>query len=161
MILPSFITKINEAFRIVESLCATIKLVLPFISLSNASCTCSSVRVSILDVASSKISIGGRQSMTLVIHRSCFCPWLMLSSWSTVSRPFGSLRMNSQLLASFAARMISSSVASGFPNQMLSLTVPLLIQVSCSTMPKLLLSACLDTSRMSFPSTRIFPSSTS
>ena len=34
----------------------------------------SSVRVSIELVASSRISIGGRHSITRAMHRSCFCP---------------------------------------------------------------------------------------
>ena len=45
--------------------------------------------------------------------------------------------MKSQLWAALAARMISWSVASGRPKAMFSRTVPRLIQVSCSTMPKL------------------------
>ena len=39
------------------------------------------------------------------------------------------------ICASFAARIMSSSVASGFPNAIFSRTVPSLIQVSCSTIP--------------------------
>ena len=35
---------------------------------------CISVRVSMEEVASSRISIGGRQSITRVMHSSCFCP---------------------------------------------------------------------------------------
>lgn len=74
MMFPSFITRITSALRIVDSLCATIKLVRPSISFANAFCIFNSVRVSIEDVASSNISIGGRHSITRVMHRSCFCP---------------------------------------------------------------------------------------
>ena len=60
---------------IVESLCATMKLVLS-ISLSKAFWIISSVRVSMEEVASSRISIGGRHSMTRLMQSSCFWPWL-------------------------------------------------------------------------------------
>ena len=59
MTLPLFITRIRSAFLIVESLCATINEVLPFISISKACWIFSSVRVSIDDVASSRMSMGG------------------------------------------------------------------------------------------------------
>ena len=133
--LPSFMTRISSALRMVERRCATIKLVRPCIIRSNASWISISVRVSILEVASSSISIGGRQSMTRVIQRSCFSPWLRLSSFKRVSRPFGRRRINSQLWDILAAWITSSSDASGFPMQMLSRTVPCLIQVSWRTMP--------------------------
>ena len=50
------------------------KLVRPSISRSKACWIWISVLVSMLEVASSRISIGGRQSITLVMHNSCFCP---------------------------------------------------------------------------------------
>ena len=85
MMLPSFITRMISASRIVESLCATIKLVLPFIIVLNACEILISVRVSIEEVASSRISIGGRQSITRVMHRSCFCPWERLPPSSVIT----------------------------------------------------------------------------
>ena len=51
------------------------KLVRPCIRRLKASWILISVRVSMEDVASSRMSIGGRQSMTRVMHSSCFCPW--------------------------------------------------------------------------------------
>ena len=55
---PSFITNIKSAFFIVDNLCAIINEVLPSVSLSIACCTNSSVLVSTLLVASSKIRNG-------------------------------------------------------------------------------------------------------
>ena len=74
MTFPSFITSIASALFIVESLCATMKLVLPAVNVSKARWIFISVLVSIDEVASSRISIGGRQSITLAMHKSCFCP---------------------------------------------------------------------------------------
>ena len=101
----------------VDSRWATIKLVLPSIILANAFWMRISVLVSMDDVASSKISIGGRDSMTLAMHKSCFCPWDRLppSSEITVSYPWGIRLIKLWAWASFAACMISSSLASGFP----------------------------------------------
>ena len=63
------------------------KLVLPSIILANASWILISVLVSMEEVASSRISMGGRQSITRVMQSSCFCPWDRLppSSEITVS----------------------------------------------------------------------------
>ena len=126
IIFPSFITRITSASRIVESLWATIKLVLPSIILLNAFCILISVLVSMEEVASSSISIGGIRSITLVIHKSCFCPWERLppSSVITVSYPCGSLFIKLWECAFFAASIISSSVASGLPYAMFSFIVP-------------------------------------
>ncbi len=123
---PSFITRMMSASRIVESLCATIKLVLPFIIVLNACEILISVRVSIEDVASSRISIGGRQSITRVMHSSCFCPCDRLppSSVITVSYPIGRRLIKLCACAAFAAATTSSSVASGLPITMLSRIVP-------------------------------------
>ena len=52
-------TRITSASLMVESLCATIKLVCPFISLPKASWIFTSVLVSMEDVASSRISMDG------------------------------------------------------------------------------------------------------
>ena len=71
MILPSFITKIKFAFLIVDSLCAIIKDVLPSVNLSIAFCTNSSVLVSTLEVASSKIKNGASSNIPLAIVKSC------------------------------------------------------------------------------------------
>ena len=71
---PDFITSMQSASRMVESLCATTKLVRPCIILSKAFCIFISVRVSIELVASSSISIGGKASITRAIDSSCLCP---------------------------------------------------------------------------------------
>ena len=44
-----------------------------------------SVRVSMEEVASSRISMGGRQSMTRAMHSSCFWPWLRLPPSSAMT----------------------------------------------------------------------------
>ena len=84
---PSFITRMTSASRMVERRCATMKLVRPCIIRAKAAWIRTSVRVSMEEVASSKISIGGRQSITRAMQSSCFWPWLMLppSSAMTVS----------------------------------------------------------------------------
>ena len=63
------------------------KLVRPCIIRAKAAWIRTSVRVSMEEVASSRISIGGRQSITRAMQSSCFWPWLMLppSSAMTVS----------------------------------------------------------------------------
>ena len=73
--------------RMVERRCATMKLVRPCIIRAKAAWIRTSVRVSMEEVASSRISIGGRQSITRAMQSSCFWPWLMLppSSAMTVS----------------------------------------------------------------------------
>ena len=130
-------TRILSASRIVERRCATMKLVRPFIIVRNAFCIRISVLVSIEEVASSRISIGGRHNMTRVIQRSCFCPCDRLppSSVISVSYPFDSLRIKLCAWLAFAAAIISSSVASGFPIQIFSRMVPFFSHVSCNTIP--------------------------
>ena len=66
---------ITSEFLIVESLWAITNTVLPFMSWSIPSCTIFSVRVSMLEVASSKTNTGGFATATLAIARSCLCPW--------------------------------------------------------------------------------------
>ena len=61
------------------------KLVRPCIMRAKAFWMRTSVRVSMEDVASSKISIGGRQSITRAMHSSCFWPWLMLPPSSAIT----------------------------------------------------------------------------
>ena len=63
-----------EALRIVDKRWATMKLVLPFMSVSNAFWICSSVLVSIALVASSKISTGGLATAALAMDSNCLCP---------------------------------------------------------------------------------------
>ena len=60
--------------------------------------------------------------MTLAMHNSCFCPCDRLppSSAITVSYPSGRRLIKPCAWDAFAAAMISSSVASGFPIAMLS-----------------------------------------
>lgn len=81
----------TSAVRTVERRCATTKLVCPAISASKARCTSISVRVSMLLVASSKISISGRHSIMRAMHKSCFCPAERLPppGAMTVSYPCG------------------------------------------------------------------------
>ena len=67
-------TRITSADWMVESLWATMKLVRPCIMRANACWIFCSVRVSMEEVASSRINIGGRQSITRAMHKSCFCP---------------------------------------------------------------------------------------
>ena len=62
-----------------------------------------SVRVSMEDVASSRMSIGGCVSMTRAMQSNCFCPWLRLSSERTVSSPCGRRRMKLQQWERLAA----------------------------------------------------------
>ena len=50
------------------------KEVLPCIRVLKDSWICFSVLVSMEEVASSSISIGGGESIILVMHKSCFCP---------------------------------------------------------------------------------------
>ena len=66
---------------------AMTKQVLPFISLSMAFCTSISVRVSTLEVASSRISSGRLASSARAMVSSCFCPpeRLVVSSLIRVS----------------------------------------------------------------------------
>ncbi len=99
----------------VESRWATMKLVFPRIISSKAFWMRISVRVSMLEVASSKISIGGEVSITRAMQSSCFCPWEMLppSSEMTVSYPWGSRLMKLWAWAALAAAITSSSLASG------------------------------------------------
>ncbi|URD91493.1 hypothetical protein MUK42_01023 [Musa troglodytarum] len=58
----------------VPNLCATITLVLPAITLSNAACTTFSDWLSSALVASSSSSITGFFSSALAIAIRCFCP---------------------------------------------------------------------------------------
>ena len=112
------------------------KHVLPSMSLAKASCTNFSVRVSMLLVASSKMSMGGRQIMTRATHRSCFCPSESdPSPPMIVSYPLGRRLMKPCACTAFAAAIISSSVQSGLPMHRFSRTVARLSHVSCSTMP--------------------------
>ena len=72
MILPSRMTRITSAFSMVLSRCATTKLVRPCIITANAFWIFSSVRVSMDEVASSRISIGGRLSIARAMQINCF-----------------------------------------------------------------------------------------
>ncbi len=163
MILPSFITRIISAVWMVDRRCATIKLVRPSIIFANAFWIFSSVRVSMEEVASSKINIGGRQSITRAMHSSCFCPCDKLppSSPISVSYPCGRRLIKLCACAAFAAAMISSSLAPGFPIARFSRIVPAFSQVSCSTMPKLVRRLARVASRISVPLTLILPEFTS
>ena len=72
-----------SAFWMVDSRWAMTKQVLSFISSRMAAWICSSVRVSTLEVASSKMSILASNSMARAMVRSCFCPWEMFMPFSS------------------------------------------------------------------------------
>ena len=74
MILPSCTTKITSALRMVESRCATIKDVLPCMTVSIACCSFCSVMVSTDDVASSNTKILGSARSARANDKSCFSP---------------------------------------------------------------------------------------
>ena len=114
---PSRMYRMQSALRIVERRCATTKLVLPSMSSSNAAWTCSSVRVSMLEVASSNSRIAGSVSITRAMQSSCFWPAENdpPSSPITVSYPSGSAAMNASACARRAASTTCSRVASGRP----------------------------------------------
>ena len=69
---PFCITIILSACVIVDSLCATMSVVLSLLNTSNASCIIASLSKSNADVASSKIKIGGLFKKILAIERRCF-----------------------------------------------------------------------------------------
>ena len=75
-----------------------------------------SVMVSIFEVASSKMSMGGSASMTRAMHKSCRSPCEMLTlPESTVSYPCSKLRIKKSQYAAFAAASTCSRVAFSFP----------------------------------------------
>ena len=76
-----------------------------------------SVRVSMEEVASSRISTGGSDTAARAMASSWRSPWLRLppSPVMTVSYPWGRWRMKVSALASLAAARTSSSVASSLP----------------------------------------------
>ena len=86
IILPSLRTSIKSAFLIVERRCAITNEVRPVMSLSIDFEISSSVLVSTLDVASSKMSIGEFLIMARAIVTNCFWPAeRLVSSVSGVS----------------------------------------------------------------------------
>jgi len=85
MILPSSNTDILSAFLIVESLCATTIVVLPFITLSSASWTTHSDSASSALVASSRSNIAGLLMMARAMATRCFWP---PESWTPRSPTF-------------------------------------------------------------------------
>lgn len=72
--LPSLTTAIISAFLMVESLCATITVVLPIMTRSRASCTLFSDSASKALVASSNNKIDGFLTIARDIAILCFCP---------------------------------------------------------------------------------------
>ena len=65
----------TSEFMTVDSLCAITKTVRPSISLSMPRCTMASVRVSMDEVASSRIITGGSATAARAMAMSCLCPW--------------------------------------------------------------------------------------
>ena len=156
-------TTIRSASRIVESRCAMIRLVRFSIRRNMASWICFSVLVSTLEVASSRIRILGNERNARPIVISCRCPWERLApeSVSTVSYP--SLRALTTLsqFESALASIIFSSEMEGSAYFKLARTVSVKRTVSCRTIPILSRRASVETSRMSVPSIRMEPLSTS
>ena len=111
----------------VASLWAIVTIVLPFVSSDMAACIKCSFSGSTLAVASSSMMIGASLSIALAIEIRCFSPPDRLPPPSpiTVSYLSGNAMMKSWQHAFFAAAIISSSVASDFPKQMLFLIVSL------------------------------------
>ena len=99
-------------------------VVLPFISESMPFWMSFSVRVSIDEVASSRMSTGGSATAARAIARSWRSPCERLppSAERTVLYPWGRRLMKESAYTSFAASMHSSSVASRRPYRMLSRT---------------------------------------
>lgn len=82
--LPSCMTKIRSAFLMVERRCAIMNEVRFLVSLSMALWMNCSVRASTLDVASSKIIMGGSAIMARAMVRSCFSPAETISESSSI-----------------------------------------------------------------------------
>ena len=103
--------------RTVESRWAITNTVRPAMRESMPFSMSFSVRVSMEEVASSKISTGGSDTAARAMASSCRSPWLRLppSPVMGVSYPWGRWRMKPSALASLAAATICSSVASGRP----------------------------------------------
>ena len=147
-------TRITSAFWMVESRWAMTKTVLPFIKASIPACTIRSVRVSIEEVASSKISAGGLATVARAIANNCLwpCDNPSPSPVNTVSYPCGKCLINEWALASLAAAITSSSVASKLPYLILSAIVPVNKWVSCNTTPSDFLKSAFLISLTSIPS---------
>ena len=105
------------AFRMVESRCATTKLVRPFSIRSMPLWMAASESESRELVASSMIMMAGSAQMARAMLMRCFCPTERAtpSSPIRVSYPRGSPWMKSWISAAFAAATTSSSVAAGRP----------------------------------------------
>ncbi len=122
-----------------------------------------SVATSTALVLSSRMRIGACFTSARAIARRCFCPPDRFTPrWPTIeSYPSGRSRMNGSACAAIAARSISSSVASGRPNRMLSRIVPLKSTASCNARATLFRSSVSSMSRTSVPSIRTRPDVTS
>ena len=86
MMRPCSSTMMQSELRTVESRWAMTKVVRPRMRLSMPSCTIFSVRESMEEVASSRISTGGSAIAARAMASSCRCPWERLepSPWSIV-----------------------------------------------------------------------------
>mmetsp|Transcript_47496 Transcript_47496/g.113087 ORF Transcript_47496/g.113087 Transcript_47496/m.113087 type:complete len:151 (-) Transcript_47496:1479-1931(-) len=117
MIRPSEITAILFALMTVESRCAMMTVVRPFVITSNASWIWCSVWVSRALVASSRITIFGFFRIVRAMATRCFSPPESRSprSPTLVSYPSGKPLIVSWIAAAFAAASTSSMVASGRP----------------------------------------------
>lgn len=119
IISPFFITKIKSAFSIVDNRWAITKLVRFSVTVSIAFWIWASVRVSTLEVASSRITTGGFAKMIRAMVNNCCCPCdnAPFSLEIIVSYPWGRVRIKWSHWAILAASIISSREASFFHRQ--------------------------------------------
>ena len=161
--LPSSMTRIVSASRIVDSRWAMTNEVRSLRSAAIASCTSTSVRVSTDEVASSRMSSAGcaKNARAIVMSWRSPADTFAPSSSIRVSYPSGSVCTNRSTKVARAASFTSSSVASRRPYRMFSMMVPPNRTASCSTMPTWPRSTPRSRARMSTPSSRMRPASMS
>mmetsp|Transcript_36866 Transcript_36866/g.86119 ORF Transcript_36866/g.86119 Transcript_36866/m.86119 type:complete len:142 (-) Transcript_36866:2961-3386(-) len=132
-------------------------------SASSAACTTRSDAVSSALVASSRMRIGGSRTTARAMAMRCFCPpdsWIPFSP-TCVANASGSSRTNVSAFASRAAASISSLDAPGRPSAMFQPMLPAKSTGSCETRPICCRSQRTSAERMSAPSRRTSPPSTS
>mmetsp|Transcript_26216 Transcript_26216/g.53434 ORF Transcript_26216/g.53434 Transcript_26216/m.53434 type:complete len:155 (-) Transcript_26216:570-1034(-) len=124
-----------SALRMVDRRWATMTVVRPTMSESNASCTSFSLAASRAEVASSRRRMRGFPISARAIATRCFCPPLSSPPLSPHKRaiPSGLWLMNSMAFALTAAASISVGEASSFPYRMFSPIVVAKRIGSCET----------------------------
>ncbi len=147
----------------VESLWAITIEVRPCRSRSIACCISSSVSVSTLDVASSRISTRGSWARARAKERSCFCPTESVAprSCTGVSYPSGSESMKRETPTVSAAATAPSRVIDSFDSVMFSRIVPRKRKTSCITRPISRLRSEVGMLRISRPSISTLPAENS